>query len=807
MKNYTGLLHPDIGTQQNPGAAAFFNNRLWYIGNGHDADVWTTGRTLDHLNPDDTKNESDYWINEKTQDQSGLKDRIKVNTARQPSLVVVNGYMYLIWVQKDDHGGSDTYVKQESTSVWATRMNPGDAKSEISWSSPVRLTDTNPNNEIFAFDSNFCVVAWGDYLVACCHYNTTSCFYAFDTNNWPSGAEGQITYWSAVKSHYQEFYGSKRWPKSGLPETQEELGDQISMDWFAVNGDNIYFVLSFFNQKTKTAYIPVLMQMKPIEEWDNSIFYHWNVEVWHGISGGVQMKTDPAGRVKAYFLSGEGSETGKMIYVELATNQVSPDGLMWGKFGPRNENGGIRYRDIYGQKQIVEQRPVPCFIWKNNPKYTNKDGKPATASEIYEFIMFKQDGINLKYSHYGRAVRVPNEEQYNPNGTNTPTTKQMYVLMGIVDAPIPLPAINVESRPTNYPNQTLGSVIYGTSDSNSKTHSASHNWSVGFKSSGKATNGVGPAWNVAINYGQGKLNGNSQKDQIFTEMKADTKVGLTSKKLNPQGTFFANQITIHRDAFYFYDYPLNSPTPTIIKNAPEVTRVWTQFNEDFVTGAFIPFSIDVGDLKSYTKAGINKRMLQKFKEYGNKGNIQFEESDYENYFENVINNPKNAVSFKTSEGASLYLEFSWGTSGSTSQKYQDMTSSFKEHGWNFNSSAYAGVSVGVGVSFFGIGEKMTSEFLAGGSYSMQSNLKNAHGASWGISLNSQLQSPSANPKSGEVLGYSWRLYFLKASQQWTDELIAFSDPNSIEGIHAKQIDPGAQPWRIVFVVNDEIDIE
>ena len=94
MNNYSSELHPDIGTQQNPGGAAFFNNTLWYIGNGHNTKIWMTYRTLDHLNPEDDGDESSYWGNKVLEDQHPLSGNINLDTDRVPATVVCNGFMY-----------------------------------------------------------------------------------------------------------------------------------------------------------------------------------------------------------------------------------------------------------------------------------------------------------------------------------------------------------------------------------------------------------------------------------------------------------------------------------------------------------------------------------------------------------------------------------------------------------------------------------------------------------------------------------------------------------------------------------------
>ncbi len=809
-KNYSSLLKPDLGTQQNPGAAAFFNNTLWYIGNGHNSTVWMTYRSLSHLDPTDSDGESDYWKNVVLDDQKILDGNISIDTQFQPSLVVANGYMYFIWIEANDKDQGDKRLKQEKNSVWAIRMSPAHDDKIIKWSSPVRLKDFY-GDPLQVYYSNLCFRAWGNYLIGCYHDDRQTNFLAFDTEQWPNPGQpsNEPVYWKPTKYFYNEFYGKTQWPHAGLPTNQMALGNEISMDWFAVDGDNIYFVMSFYSQQDKKAYIVKLMQMRPVSEWPEDytkgfdIFYHWNVEVWSDISLAVHLKTDPAGRMRAYY----GNVDKKLTYRVLATNEVSSDHLMWGKFGA----GHL----LYNTDQELEQAPVPCFIWHENKNMTTdpESGKPASVSEVYEFVLFKSDGINLKFSHFGRAIRIPNYETYNPNATQADSGTTIYTLTGIVDSGIPLPASNILNRPTNYSKQQLGTLIYGSTNSETTQHSTSHNWSVGFKSSGSASNGVGAAWDIAFNYGQGQVSGNTQQAQLSDQKIVETEVELETKQLIAAGTLFANTVSFHRDAYHFYDYPLEGSHPKLASNAPEVTTIWVSYNNDAIVGTFQPYNLKVGSLRSYTKEALNRKMRRLYQTYkANHPDGPIHKYNYDNYFEEVIANPNNTVSFspdanaKNANKANNFLDFAWSSVAEDNEYFNAIHTNFTENSWQFNSSVYAGVSFNVKVSFFGLGEGEQGKFLAGGTYAMSSNSKSSNGIGWGIKVSYELQSPGNQPKPGEVLSFNWRLYLLKANQRWTDELLAFGDADSFKGLTKNEIDPNAQPWRISFVVDDNIEV-
>jgi len=96
-------------------------------------------------------------------------------------------------------------------------------------------------------------------------------------------------------------------------------------------------------------------------------------------------------------------------------------------------------------------------------------------------------------------------------------------------------------------------------------------------------------------------------------------------------------------------------------------------------------------------------------------------------------------------------------------------SSVSQFSWTFDADIYAGVSFGEGVSFLGMGEKMTGKFLTGCTISLDGDTESKKTNEWGISVENFF-CPEPTDGFGGYERYTWRLCFLPASPQWTQEL-------------------------------------
>jgi len=785
MVSYSTQLNPEKGTQQCPGATAFYNDTLYYIGNGHDATIWVLARTChaDSLNPsEDTGNEQNYWTQKPLQNEPNFQNFSGgCGTMAPPACAVADDSLYFVWIQQ---GGTSSHNMR----VFATRLTPASGGGSMTWSAPVCLADSDGAELVMPTFSlgplltfpatSFAVTAWGDYLIACYKGSEQTFLLVYDTSDWPSGTAPSV--WKATTQWSTAFAD---WPN--FPAYQD-LGGWISMDWFTPGGAKkgtasaapaIYLIISFFNfldDKIPT-YILHAMDLTPFDQWTSGhIFAHWEVESRPLTSKGVNVIRDPAGRMRAYTC--DSSEGDAIQYVTMPTNQVSPDGYSWASFGKD-------WSLLYGSagKQSAHQAPVPVFVLGPSTTKQIKVGsetKQATVRQVYEFVMYENDGIKLVFSHFGEAVWVPDAYTVNLNQCLKPGAKPELVVTGLVDSPLPMPASNLQNQST----ETVGSVEYGTTRSGSNDRSTSWSWSAGFMSEGYATAGAGPAWQISFNAGMAGSTGRSETTQIGMALTSTTQPNLA-----PQGNYFHGGVIFHRDAYLFYDVNLDGTVDAKpVSDAPTITSIWIEYT-DLSNDSLQCYANTAGNLWSYTKAGWNARMQA----LGYAG---------DNYFDEVIaakdknGHYVNAVVF----GSNPYLEYSWATSGSTIPQYSNVTSTFEESGWHLDARAYVGYSFTLGAEIFGVGEEQFGELLVGGSYSRTTEEKTSEGASWCISVEYDLPSPPSVRYPGQVTAVSWRLYLLKANKQWTTELIAYGDPTFKD-----QIDPNSAPWRIVFEVDPD----
>ena len=778
--NYSPLLYPDVGEQHNAGAAVFYNNALYYIGNGHASGIWILQRTLDQLDPgEDPDNESSYWQQSVLDAQQNFTSPVQCSSAtnRQTAAGVAGDNLYFVWIQ------DDATDNQPSNSVWATQAGPSAQPSQIQFSVPVQLCDTS-GSPLAISTSNLAVMAWGTYLVGCFNSGSDIQFLVYDTDEWPTDGSSN---WSAVTGWKNSFADWPNFPPQG------ELGDQISMDWFTTSGTppapdqpSVYYIVSFFNSSTGIATVLHMMNVASFDQWsEGQPFQTWKVEQWANVGAGVSVIRDPGGRMRAYYAD---ASNGNVITVRvLATDTISSDGFMWNLFGPP--------APLYGESNAAQMPPVPAFVLGPAETQSNQ-----TTRQVYEFVLFPPYGhehIYLVFSHFGKAVQLADQYQLPFIDLLPAQNQQKLIVTGLVDSPLPMPAVNVASRPGSYSAPTIGYVTYGTTAMTGENSSTSWSWSAGFMSSSKAQAGVGPAWNISFQAGMAGATGASSTTQLGTQSQAQTNVNEASKMMLPAGALFSAQVVYHRDEYTFFDLSLEGTTYTAAENAPQITAIWIEYI-DPATEPVNPYANTVGNIWSYTRDGWNARMRQ----------LGYPS---DNYFDEVIalqdqqGNYVNAVMCGGSNDTPPYLPIAWSSSSSVTSQFLTVSNSFTESGWHLQASAYVGISFALGVSVFGIGEKQMGELLFGGSYSRTVQQTTAEGHTWGITVSYPLQFPmntAGGYYPGGITALTWNLWLLKSNSQWTDELISYGNVTGVP------IDPGSAPWRIIFeVVPDTIQFK
>ena len=167
-------------------------------------------------------------------------------------------------------------------------------------------------------------------------------------------------------------------------------------------------------------------------------------------------------------------------------------------------------------------------------------------------------------------------------------------------------------------------------------------------------------------------------------------------------------------------------------------------------------------------------------------------------------------------GDQPYLLYTWTEGNASNASFEQFRSQFLEQSWEFNSSVYAGVSFAVGINFFGIGEELDGQFLAGGTYSKSHSTAEDKSSKWGLEIEGNEWGPLHNPENeNSVKSYSFRAYFLPVPQKpsilpktyWAEELRA-NLPDKVTSKNPKaeltkpMVDPGSGCWRIAFVVTE-----
>ena len=107
MPSYSPQLYPDVGEQQNPGAAVSYNNTLYYIGNGHASGIWVLSRSLNpgSLDPNEDPGSGRNLLDPHTFSTRNCSFQQPIQysaaTSQQPGAAVAGDNLYFAWIQDD----------------------------------------------------------------------------------------------------------------------------------------------------------------------------------------------------------------------------------------------------------------------------------------------------------------------------------------------------------------------------------------------------------------------------------------------------------------------------------------------------------------------------------------------------------------------------------------------------------------------------------------------------------------------------------------------------------------------------------
>jgi len=786
---------PNLGHRPVPQAVAYFNQKLWVIGTDGNGNMVQTTLSIEQSDangtktislPDDAKLAGNWTST--TLEIPGTSTGRPV-TGTRCAATPLGDALYLVWsdLVAFPFGGPAistlTASRFSSTGDNALRWSPALALQDMS-GAPLRYQSSTDSY----IPTNVAATPFGtDTVIVAC-----ACL----PNPADSGAPGvyigafDVTQIDQAANTWQArtetWIPARLFQSLGLPL-------QVTIDWFnSSDGPDEYppywlWVTVSQNdgghrkQSKGTFFLPLDAAGNP-----TSGAVQDGYPIYPGTdSYGYFAARDPAGRVRTY-----------ANFWDKRTLHVDT----YNTYGPINTD--------------TNQPPLPCssetftaapdaitpsvafFTDLNNGQ--DIDGRPGKEYPVWEFVVYPAGEMKCQVNLLGYAQVLPNYAAIKPV---KPKVTSTFIVAGIVDGPIPIPHENIADYSYGDPEQNLGTVSYSTSAGQSLTHTVSNSWTAGFKSDGKSTKGVGPAWNVALAGGTGYTHGTVKTTSTSTSHDQDSRLNRYTSRPNqqllPAGTLFCTDATMQATAYRFVDpehQPISDGTNANGKNqSPLFVTVETSFSDAGVQ-SFVPYAVTPGDLRSYQPDRLNNRM----KALG----------AGTDYFERII--VPNAYKFKSDQN---YLEASWGPDGDEQTQFQATNTAFVEQTWTFDASIYGGVSGGEGLSIFGLGENFSYEFLVGGSFSSSANTTTDTTNGWGIAVRWPFGPPyGGGPKA--MASYTFRLYFLPPPvpssglppNYWVQELRTFAKqaplppPNTFPALTPEQIDPNASAWKIVYVV-------
>ena len=444
--------------------------------------------------------------------------------------------------------------------------------------------------------------------------------------------------------------------------------------------------------------------------------------------------------------------------------------------------------------------------------YTPNPDAKHIAYAVYRFACYG-DNSSRQYcqvDRYGTAQVFPDYGALDLKDVAKPKPPYlpgMIVVQGIIDGPIPVPAVNFANYDFGPGEHLFAELEYGHVDETHTERSFSNSWTVGFKTEGEAEKGFGPAWDVSLKGGMGsiKANGTTTQMGVSQSQKSTAEGKLPHQSVDPRGTAFGRQVTFRWTAYKFLDADGVAIADGTDAAKPQQAPLFTTVSTQFVDGGgqnFVPYAVRPGDLSSYTVEAINKQMQK----------LGYPTPSY---FADVI--APNAYTFANGE---KYIEMTWTSGGGqTTATYSQTSNQFTESSWSIDGDFYAGVSGGGGVSIFGIKiEEFSFKFLEGVTFSVESSTSQEQSQEWSIGLEKGWGAFGDLQENNMISSYTFQIYFLPppaasdifkgrnwpamGPNYWVKELqLCAPKVHGEHQIDPYSIDPNSGGWRIFFVVD------
>jgi len=800
---------PGVGNRPVPQALAYFNQRLWLIGRGNAwGEMWQTtltvekgGATTIDLQGGAAASASNWttsWL--QIPDAPGGP-----RTSSRCAATPLGDALYLFWSNLPRYSGC-TLMASRYTDV---------GEGALKWSSALTLQDTHGETLHPMGSSNVAGYALEAAGVAATPFNTNTIIVA--SSNVPNPSEGgsgvyigafdvndinqQDNTWKARR----EFWLPLNLHAQTVPWI-EDLNVEISIDWFnssdGPEGDPPFWLWVSLSLAAgasggrATFFLPLDTGGNP-SPIPSDIYTDF-------LPFGCFVVRDPAGRVRTYF---DESISSTLIMYSYNTYQAIQKDWNLPPLPFVRETLPTKSNDGFTPS-------VAFFTDMNGGQPFTLHGRDGTQYPVYEFIVYPASSMKCQVNLYGYAQVLKDYASLTP----TPKNKDTFIIRGIVDGPIPVPEANFAGVAWESTQPDFGVVTYSATEEHKAEHTVSNSFTLGAKTQGGVSKGVGVGWDIAVSGGPAWINGTVNTTSYATDRSQhsllDTGEGLPKPTMIPDGALFCTDAVIYATAYRFVDAngtPISDSTSDGTNaQAPLFVSTRTIFS-DARSRSYLPYAVTPGDLKSYQPDVLNARM----KALSRPGDPYVGER----YFEEVI--IPNAYKFKDGKN---YLAFEWSKDSSATTAFQATNNTFTEYAWTFDASIYVGVSGGWDVNIIGLGSAGSFNFLAGGTYSHSANWTDTATTGWGIGIEKgtegrigppYVDGPKADP--ARVISYTFRLYYLPppapqppGSQfpslkpnYWVQELRTclgrVPQPAALP-YKPEDIDPNAAAWKLVYVV-------
>lgn len=744
--------------QRQQGAAALYNGQTWHVYAGNEDSHFFQV----HPDPNSDLSDKANWNHAKVSKDQTQK---RVRSRATPALVPLGQFLYLFYIDRD---------KQKLSAV----RYDGALQS---WSSYTRILDLH-GNSIYASDEkqDISAMEFNGNLIVCLTDPTNKrvIYYRLEAPEiWETAWQVSQLEWRLITQIAVEF------ELTGLDENTT-IERETGISWFAGLTEKT-------DDELTGAKLPdpapqnIMVQSLQFKEKSGSLAYYllqWIIDE-NGLPqsafandrfvydiGGVTVTRDPGGRIRTYFLMS--SE----VYAN--TLSAAPDFsggnlFKWLGGGPLNGNSYTSHRP-----------PVGAFVPVGEPEKENAT-VDIHVNEMVFYCKNKSDrgkrNLLAQFAPYGQLRRVENAGVINltdeTKGKEGPAPEHRPAsslgrleVLGYIDGPPPFPNINLEADPES---RYSAEVVYGKTQNTSETHAGEVELSIGVSTERSVSVGVGVGYEASFKATGGQRIANTEGVTVETTMTGEYGRSAADKeKVTTQGTIFARQIVVLRDEFQFI--PNGSKDP--------ILPIWATFRlaeeAPILVLPYDVFTVKPGDLDSYSKEYWDEKMGA-------------------GYFQNKIE--ANAVDLDANL-ASPSLEpepsigFSYGVTGKVSTASAATAKTFKERSWSFNAELYG--KVFADVKAWGVG--FTSKSMIGFSTSVKALDGKSRENRWGIEVPQTLpQRIDGTAHPDAVATFSWNLFLVEASTEWSKELF----DNLTDAKIKNAIDTNSACWKIVYEVN------